>query len=373
MSMITSQPLLESITLGAVELKNRVVMAPMTRCRADNEHRAPVQKHIDYYTQRAGAGLIISEGSEVSERAQGYPCVAGIFNEEQVKGWKKVTDSVHEAGGKIFCQLWHVGRTSLPDFHGGDLPWAPSAVNPETELHNPKGEKKKTVTPHAMTIDQIKQTVKEFRDAAANAKRAGFDGVEIHSSNGYLIHQFFNENSNLRTDEYGGNRENRARFFFEVLDAVKQSWPENRIGCRLNPSLHGIFGIESTENTIPFFDYLIDRLNNVDLAYLHLSEPFNDVSDIDHLVSNIAEHYRPIYKGNLMINSGFDRESGNEVIVKGNADCVAYAKLFISNPDLVKRFELKAETADWDQDTFYTQGREGYTDYPVLEEEAVED
>lgn len=369
--MSDKQPLLEPIQLGGVSLKNRVVMAPMTRCRADNEHQAPVQKHIDYYTQRASAGLIITEGSEVSEKARGYPAVAGIFNQAQVAGWKDVVNSVHEAGGKIFIQLWHVGRTSLPDYHNGELPWAPSAVNPHTELYNAKGEKKQTVTPHAMTVEEIKQTVSEFAQAAAHAKEAGFDGVEIHSSNGYLFHQFFNNNSNLRTDEYGGSHENKARFFFEVLEAVKEHWPENRIGCRMNPSLHGVFGMESTPDTIPFFDYIIGRLNDYDLAYLHLSEPFTDVSDIDHLVKDVAKHYRPIYKGVLMINTAFDRESGNAVIERGEADCVAYGKPFISNPDLVHRFELKAALAEWDQNTFYTQGREGYTDYPTLEEQNV--
>jgi N-ethylmaleimide reductase len=344
-------------------------MAPLTRCRATNEHQAPDQKHIDYYTQRVGAGLIITEGSEVSEKARGYPFVAGIFNDAQVEGWKKVVDSVHKTDGKIFMQLWHVGRTSLPDYHNGELPWAPSAVNPEIELRNALGEKKQTVTPHAMTIEDIQQTVKEFGQAAANAKKAGFDGVEIHSSNGYLIHQFFNNKSNLRTDEYGGSIENKARFFFEVLEAVKESFSVNRIGCRLNPSLHGVFGIHGTPNTIPFFDYLINRLNDHDLAYLHLSEPFTDVSDIKFLESHIATHYRPIYKGNLMINSEFDHNSGNKVIEEGNADLVAFGKLFISNPDLPHRFEQNAELADWNQNTFYSQGREGYTDYPALEQE----
>ncbi len=367
--MSDRQPLLQPLQLGAIEIKNRVIMAPMTRCRADNEHQAPVQKHVDYYTQRAGAGLIITEGSEVSEKARGYPFVAGIFNDAQTQGWKKVVDSVHDAGGKIFIQLWHVGRTSLPDYHDGQLPWAPSAVNPETELRNSKGEKKQTVTPHAMSIEEIKQTVKEFGHAAANAKKAGFDGVEIHSSNGYLIHQFFNNKSNLRTDEYGGSNKNKARFFFEVLEAVKEHFPENRIGCRMNPSLEGVFGITSTPDTIPFFDYIIEKLNEHDLAYLHLSEPFTDVSNVDHLVSNISRHYRPIYNGNLMINNEFDRESGNKVIADKEADCVAFGKLFISNPDLAHRFEHKAKTADWNQDTFYSQGREGYTDYPTLEEQ----
>jgi len=367
--MSTKQPLLQSIKIGDLELKNRVVMAPMTRSRATNDHQAPEAKHIEYYTQRAGAGLIITEGSEISKRSRGYTYVAGIFNEHQVAGWKKVVKSVHDAGGKIFIQLWHVGRNSLPVYHEDGQPWAPSAINPEIDMVGPDGKQHKTVTPHAMTVEEIQQTVKEFGQAAANAKEAGFDGIEIHSSNGYLLHQFFNNNSNTRTDEYGGSHENKARIFFEVIEEIKKHWPENRIACRLNPSLNKVFGLEGTPDSIPFFDYLINRLNDYDLAYLHLSEPFTDVSDIEFLVEDIAKHYRPIYKGNLMINNQFDRESGNKVIEEGNADLVAFGKLFISNPDLAHRFELKAETADWDNDTFYSQGREGYTDYPTLEEE----
>ncbi len=343
-------------------------MAPMTRCRADNEKNAPEQKHVDYYTQRTGAGLIITEGSEVAPGGRGYPNVAGIYNDAQEAGWKKVVESVHKADGKIFLQLWHVGRMSLPDYHDGKKPWAPSAINPETEMRNAQGEKKQTVTPHAMSIEEIKMVVESFGEAAGRAKRAGFDGVEIHSSNGYLLHQFFNKNSNTRTDEYGGSMENRSRIFFEVLEAIKQHFPEGNIGCRFNPSLHGTFGIEATEESIPFFEYIMDRLNRHHLAYVHLSEPFTDVSDVDYLVTDIAKHFRPIYKGNLMINNEFDRESGNQVIEEGHADCVAFGKLFISNPDLPRRFDLKAETAEWNEDTFYTPGREGYTDYPTLKE-----
>ena len=369
MEELSNQPLLQPIAIGDMQLKNRVVMAPMTRCRADNQYQAPDQKHVDYYTQRAGAGLIITEGSEVSRSARGYAYVAGIFNTEQVAGWKKVVESVHDAGGKIFIQLWHTGRMSLPIWHDGNKPWAPSAVNPQAVMHGPDGKKHDTVEPHAMTPEEIRQTVNEFGQAAKNAKEAGFDGVEIHSSNGYLFHQFFNTNANRREDEYGGSRENRARFFFGVLDAVKQHWPENRIGCRMNPSLHGIFGIQATEETIPFFDYIIDRLNYHDLAYLHLSEPFNDISEVDFLVQDIAGHYRKIYNGTLMINTDFDRESGNRVIEQGDADMVAFAKLFISNPDLVERFKNDYPMADWNKETFYTQGREGYTDYPTYAEQ----
>jgi N-ethylmaleimide reductase len=367
--MSTKQPLLQPIKLGDIKLRNRVVMAPLTRSRATNEHQSPEQKHIDYYTQRAGAGLIITEGSEISRRSRGYTYVAGIFTDEQIAGWKKVVNSVHNEGGKIFMQLWHVGRNSLPVYHEDGEPWAPSAINPEIQMIGPDGKEHPTVTPHAMTIEEIEQTVKEFGQAAANAKEAGFDGVEIHSSNGYLIHQFFNSKSNVRTDAYGGSNENKARIFFEVLEEIKKHWPENSIGCRLNPSLNKVFGLDGTPDSIPFFDYLIKRLNHFDLAYLHLSEPYTDVSDIDFLIDDIAEYYRPIYKGNLMINNQFNHQSGNKVIEDGHADLVAYGKLYISNPDLVHRFELNAELAEWDQNTFYSQGREGYTDYPTLEEQ----
>ncbi|WP_370173648.1 alkene reductase [Leeuwenhoekiella palythoae] len=369
--MKTDQPLLQSFKLGATTLKNRVVMAPMTRSRADNPENAPTDMHVEYYTQRASAGLIITEGSQVSPQAVGYIHTPGIHSAAQVAGWKKVVDAVHAEDGKIFIQLWHVGRMSHPDFHNGDKPLAPSAVNPIAKAFTSEGFKN-TVEPKAMTLEDIQQTQEDFVTAAKNAMEAGFDGVEIHSSNGYLFHQFFNKNSNVRTDNYGGSIENKARFFFETLDKVKAVMPENKIGVRLNPSLNGVFGIDATEETIPTFDYIVERLNNYDLAYLHLSEPFTDVSDIDFLETEIAKHYRPKYHGNLMINANFDQESGNAVIKEGNADLVAYGKLYISNPDLVERFAIKAPTAEWDQDTFYTQGEKGYTDYPKYNVQAQE-
>jgi N-ethylmaleimide reductase len=364
---MSTQALLKPIKMGDLELKNRVIMAPMTRNRADNEYNAPTDLHVKYYTQRASAGLIISEGAQVSYEARGYINTAGIHLPEQIEGWKKVTDSVHDEGGKIFVQLWHVGRISHPDFHDGKKPVTPSAINPNAQAYTENGFQD-TVEPRAMTTEEVKLTVQDFKRAAKNAVDAGFDGIEIHSSNGYLIHQFFNKTSNHRTDEYGGSIENRARILFEIINAIKVYFPENRIGLRLNPSLHGIFGMEADEETIPTFEYIVKKLNDYDLAYLHLSEPFNDVSDKDFLVSNIAEHFRPLYKGNLMINAGFDQDSGNKVIEDGNADMVAYAKLFISNPDLPIRFEKNAELQDWNEDTFYAPGKKGYTDYPKLEE-----
>lgn len=351
-----------------LQLKNRVVMAPMTRSRAVNAENKPVEElHVEYYKQRASAGLIITEGSQVSKDAVGYVNTPGIYSKAQVEGWKKVTKAVHEEGGKIFIQLWHVGRMSHPDFHNGKLPLAPSALNPNAQSYTPEGFKD-TVTPKAMTKEDIKQTIADFVNAAKNAVEAGFDGVEIHSSNGYLFHQFFNGTSNTRSDEYGGSIENRTRFFFEVLDAMKEVIPQENIGVRFNPSLHGLFGITMDEETIPTFEYIIKKLNDYNLAYVHLSEPFTDVSEISYAVKHIAKHFRPLYTGTLMINTGFDQESGNNVIEAGDADLVAFGKPFISNPDLVERFEHNYELAEWDNDTFYTPGKEGYIDYLTYRE-----
>lgn len=369
--MDNQQPLLQPITLaGGLELKNRVWMAPMTRSRADNPENKPFEIHAKYYTQRATAGLIITEGSQVSPDGVGYINTPGIYSETQIEGWKAVTGAVHAAGGHIFIQIWHVGRISHPDFHNGKLPLAPSAINPHQKSYTPEGFKD-TVTPKAMSLEEIRQTIEYFKNAGKNAMEAGFDGVEIHSSNGYLLHQFFNATSNIREDEYGGSIENRARILFEIIDALKEVMPEQKIGLRLNPSLDGRFGMTADEETIPTFEYIVKKLNDYDLAYLHLSEPSSDVSDKPFLVKNIAAHFRPLYKGTLVINTGFDREKGNKVIGEGNADAVAYATLYISNPDLVERFAANAELAMPDKETYYTPGEQGYTDYPKLEESKV--
>ncbi len=367
----TDQPLLQPIKVGDLTLRNRVWMAPMTRSRAANPAKKVFELHDEYYRQRATAGLIITEGSQVSPQAVGYINTPGIYSEAQTEAWKSVTKAVHEEGGHIFIQLWHVGRMSHPDFHNGELPLSASATNPHSKSYTPEGFKE-TVAAKAMTLAEIKQTIADFKNAAKNAMEAGFDGVEIHSSNGYLFHQFFNGTSNHRTDEYGGSIENRARILFEVIEAIIEVMPENRIGLRLNPSLHGVFGMTMDEDTIPTFDYIIKKLNDYNLAYLHLSEPFTDVSEVPFAEKNIAKRYRPIFKGTLVINSGFDQESGNRVIEAGDADAVAFGKPFISNPDLPERFAENASLAEWDQRTFYTVGEKGFTDYPSLQEAKVD-
>jgi N-ethylmaleimide reductase len=363
---MAEQPLLTPFHSDKLNLKNRVVMAPMTRSRADNAAHAPNDLMVKYYEQRDTAGLIVTEGTYVSRNAVGYINVPGIYTPEQVAGWQKVTSGVQAQGGKIFVQLWHVGRMSHPDLLHGSLPLAPSAIDPHEKVYTPTGFKE-TVTPQAMTLAQIKQTIADFAQAAKNALAAGFDGMEVHAANGYLFQQFFNGTSNTRTDEYGGSNENRARFLFEVLDAIKAAGVDmGKVGVRLNPSLNGPFGTTMDADTIPTFDLIVKRLNDYSLAYLHLCEPFTDVSKVPFAEPHIAKHYRPLYQGTLIINAGFDQAKGNKVIADGDADLVAFGTLYISNPDLVARFAQNAPLAEGDKDTYYTPGPKGYTDYPAL-------
>jgi len=356
--------LLKPIKLGRYELPNRIFMSPMTRSRADNPDNAATPLIAEYYTQRASAGLIITEGSQVSPHAVGYINTPGIYSPAQIEGWKLVTQAVHSKNGHIFCQLWHVGRMSHLDFHGGKPPVAPSAINPNDHAFTAEGFKK-TVTPRALTITEIHNTTLDFRKAAENAIAAGFDGVEIHSANGYLFHQFFTNCSNNRKDEYGGSHENKARFFFETLSAIGSAIGFDRVGVRLNPSFHGFFGITIDKETIPTFEYIAHRLNDYhNLAYAHFAEPFSPVDNVPYAVKEVAKHFSLHYKGTMIINSGFKSDSGSRVIEEGYADAVAFGKPFISNPDLVERIASGAKWARWDEETFYTPGPKGYTDYP---------
>ena len=358
--------LFSSYNLSGLELKNRMVMAPMTRSRSDNEGNVPTYLTAEYYEQRATAGLIISEGVPVSTKAVGYINVPGIYSDAQVEGWKLVTHAVHAKGGKIFAQLWHVGRLSHPDFHKGELPHAPSAINPNEKSYTANGFVD-TVTPKEMTVEDIKQTIQDFKNGASNALKAGFDGVEIHAANGYLFHQFFNGTSNHRTDNYGGSIENRSRILFETLDQMKEVIDMNKVGIRFNPSMHGFMGMTMDELTIPTFDYIIDRLNGYGLAYIHLTEPFVPVDEVPFAVKEVAKHFRPLYHGTMIINKGFNKETAIKVLDNGDADLVAFGVPFIANPDLVKRFQIDAPLNEADQATFYTPGAKGYTDYPALD------
>jgi N-ethylmaleimide reductase len=358
--------LLRPFQFKTISFKNRMVMAPMTRSRAGNEGNLATEQMALYYADRADAGLLISEGTVVSKKAVGFINVPGIYSKEQTESWKQVTQAVHDKGGKIFVQLWHTGRLSHPELHNGALPHAPSAINPESKAYVESGFVD-TVTPKEMTVEEIKATVLDFKNGTANAVEAGFDGVELHASNGYLFHQFFNGTSNTRTDEYGGSIENKARILFETLDALKDVIDYSRVGVRLNPSMHGVQGMTVDKDTIPTHEYIVKRLNDYGLAYVHFSEPFTDVSEVPYAVTEIAKHFRPIYNGLLIINKGFTKDSGNKVIENGDADMVAFGVPFLANPDLVVRFEKDAPLNTPDQSTFYTFTAKGYNDYPKME------
>lgn len=358
--------LLRPFKFKKTNFNNRMAMAPMTRSRAGNEGNLATEQMAIYYADRADAGLLITEGTVVSEKAVGFINVPGIYSKEQTESWKQVTQAVHDKGGKIFVQLWHTGRLSHPDLHNGELPHAPSAINPEAKAYVESGFVD-TVTPKEMTDQEIKDTILDFKNSTANAVEAGFDGVELHAANGYLFHQFFNGTSNTRTDEYGGSIENKARILFETLDALKDVIDYSKVGVRLNPSMHGVQGMTVDKDTIPTHEYIVNRLNDYGLAYVHFTEPFTDVSEVPYAVTEIAKHFRPIYEGLLIINKGFTKDSGNQVIEDGYADMVAFGVPFIANPDLVARFEKDAPLNTADQSTFYTFTAKGYNDYPKME------
>lgn len=354
--------LLEPLTIGTLRLRNRVFMAPMTRCRSDNPDAAPTALHVEYYTQRASAGLIITEGTVVSPEGVGFVNVPGIYSGRQTEAWRSVTGSVHAAGGTIVVQLWHVGRLSHPDLLGGLLPVAPSAVNPGGQILTPSG-KKDAVTPRELTADGIARIVEDFRRAGENAMKAGFDGVEIHASNGYLFHQFFSACSNRRTDRYGGSAENRSRFLFEVLEALQSAVPPDRIGVRLNPMLNGVSGIEVDGETAPTFDHVVGGLNALGLGYLHITRPRKVVAG-PWFVEDVVGRYGGITRGTLVANMGYDRDSAEKEIAAGRADAVSFGRLYVANPDLPERFAANVPLAASDPATHYGGGAKGYVDYP---------
>lgn len=357
--------LFKPYNLGTVNVSNRIVMAPMTRSRADNSELAATDLHAKYYRQRASAGLIISEGTTISKIANGYINVPGIYTAAQIKGWKLSTDAVHEVGGKIFAQLWHVGRISHPNLLGGRLPLAPSAINPDFFAYTPNG-KEDTVVPKMMSIKDIKQTIAEYQQAAENAMQAGFDGVEIHAANGYLINQFFAKCANNRTDQYGGSIENRARFLFEILDKISERIDLSKVGVRISPTLTNTHGIVIDDETEATYEYICNKLNDYPVAYLHISGFSYDSVDPQSFILEAAKHYRKIYRGNYIINGGFDVKSASVALGNNVADLVSFGKPFISNPDLVTRFRLNAPLNAIDSDSIYTPGPKGYIDYPAL-------
>ncbi|NER78642.1 MAG: alkene reductase [Leptolyngbya sp. SIO1D8] len=354
--------LLTPIQVGRYKLPNRIVMAPLTRNRA-GEGNVPRDIHVTYYTQRASAGLIITEAAQVSPKGLGYPNTPGIHTPAQVAAWRRVTEAVHQKGGRIFLQLWHVGRISHPSLLGGDLPVAPSAIAPQGEAMTYEGMQP-FVTPRALALDEIPGIIDQFRRGAENALAAGFDGVEIHAANGYLLDQFLRDGTNQRTDAYGGSVENRPRLLLEVTQAVVDVWGADRVGVRLSPS--GTFNDMYDSDPRTTFGYAIQALNPFNLAYLHLLDPSE--ADLRHGGTPIpTKEFRPLYQGCLMVNWDYDQAKGNAAIASDDADLVSYGKLFIANPDLPKRFQLNAPLNEPDPSTFYGGDERGYTDYPTLE------
>jgi len=357
---------LNPIIIGSIRLPNRVIMAPLTRKRSTDDH-IPTPVMQEYYKQRAGAGLIISEAVNISPVAVGYANTPGIWNERQVKEWMKITDAVHNEGGRIFMQLWHVGRHSHPVLLSDNLiPVAPSAIPDGAPINTPGGYLQSYV-PEALTKEGIANTVNDYRIAAKNAIRAGFDGVEVHGANSYLIHQFLMDGSNQRTDEYGGSFPNRTRFLNEVLAAIVSEIGKERTALRLSPG-YSRNGMHDS-NRIKLFEYVISEVNSFDLAYLHLIEPSGDPERDDDWVIEIAKHYRPYYKGKLMICGDYDLAKANTIIESGYSDMVAFGKLYISNPDLAERFREGAPLREWDSGTFYEGGKRGYINYPFRAKE----
>ncbi|HEY2183789.1 MAG TPA: alkene reductase [Xanthobacteraceae bacterium] len=350
------KPVFSPYQLGPIELPNRLVMAPMTRSRAV-ERNVPNALAATYYAQRASAGLIVTEATQVSPQGVGYIRTPGIHSAEQVAGWSRITEAVHRAGGRIFLQLWHVGRISHPDFHGGELPVAPSAIAAHGQVFTAKGPQQ-MVTPRALAIAELPGIVEQFRMGAENAKRAGFDGVELHGANGYLLDQFTRDGSNKRTDGYGGAVENRARLPLEVTKAVIDIWGADRVGYRVSPN--GTFNSMSDSDPVRTFSYLTEQLNKLGIVYLHVVDPMADGA------KRVSPLLRRQFDRSYMVNGGFDLDSANAVIRGDEADLVAFGTPFLANPDLPERYRIAAPLNVPDQPTFYAGEDKGFTDYPAL-------
>ena len=361
-----SDILFSTFQLGDITLRNRLVMAPLTRNRALHGSDVPHAMNAEYYAQRAGdAGLIISEASQISPTAKGYAWTPGIYSREQIAGWKEVTDAVHAKNGRIFLQLWHVGRISHPSLQpGGKLPVAPSAIAPvKQRTFIETGQFTEIGMPRALLADEIPAIINDYRHAARNAMEAGFDGVEIHAANGYLIQQFLSDRTNQRTDRYGGNVENRLRFALEVTQAVCDEVGANRTGIRLSPVTPSNDALDSSPASV-FFP-LVRELNRIKLLYVHVVEGATGGS---RELNGFDFHaLRKEFHGAWMVNNGYNQIMAEEAIASGYADLVAFGKLYIANPDLASRFKHQATLNEPDVSTFYGGGEKGYTDYPTLE------
>jgi len=361
-----ANPLFSSFDLGSLTLPHRVAMAPLTRNRA-GEGNAPGALNATYYRQRASAALLITEATQVAPKGQGYPRTPGIHSEAQVEGWSTVTDAVHEGGGRIFLQLWHVGRISHSDYHDGARPVAPSAIRPDGEVLTPDLEMVPFETPRALATDEVPEVVEQYRQGAANARRAGFDGVEIHAANGYLIDQFLRSGTNERTDRYGGSLENRLRFLREVADAVSDEWGGDRVGVRFSPL--SPFNDMSDDTPAETFRAAAATANEHDLAYVHLVEPSEPKPPVagEGEPAAVFSGIREAFDGALVANGNYDEDTAADAIERGYADLIAFGRAFLANPDLPRRLREGLPVNAPDESTFYNGDAEGYTDYPTWE------
>jgi len=352
--------ILSPFKLGNISVPNRLAMAPLTRCRATHDN-IPTEIMITYYAQRSSAGLLISEATAISPQGIGYMRIPGIWNQEQVKAWSKITDQVHQNGGHIFMQLWHVGRVSHSLMQAGNvLPVSASAIGIDAMINTPEGHKKMEV-PRALEATEIPAVVNDYVIAAKNAIAAGFDGVEIHGANSYLIDQFLHSSSNIRTDQYGGSIENRARFLFEIVEAVVDAIGNSKTAIRLSPSI--------TKNDMDdpdpagLFSYVIQKLNDYELAYLHLVESIAPLDQYPHMIKEVAHFFRPVYKGPLISAGNYNYEKAEQALKENIADMIAFGRWFISNPNLPERFAKHIPLTEPDTSTFYSGGEKGYIDY----------
>jgi N-ethylmaleimide reductase len=360
---VSNVDLFSPLHLSPLALPNRIVMAPMTRNRA-GEGNAPTALNAAYYAQRAGAGLIVAEASQVSPQGLGYPGTPGIHSAAQVAGWRLVTEAVHAAGGRIFLQLWHVGRISHPSLQpDGALPVAPSAIAPAGQAWTLEGMKP-YITPRALETAELAGIVAQYRDGAANAKEAHFDGVEVHAAHGFLLDQFLRDSTNKRSDAYGGSAENRARLLVEVMEAVAGVWGAVRVGVHLSPTNVAFNDIADSEPA-KTFTTAVRALDRLGLAYLHLVEP-GPADPAGPGPRLDAAFFRPLWRTALIANKAFDLERANAVLGSGAADLVSFGTAFIANPDLAERLRRGAPLAAAERKTFYGGGAKGYTDYPAL-------
>ena len=367
---MATDPLFTPLTLGALALDHRAVMAPLTRLRSRQPGDVPTPLNATYYSQRASqGGLIITEATDIGQAARGYPGAPGIYSAEQIAGWRLVTDAVHAKGGLIVCQIWHTGRishsTMQPD---GQASFAPSPIAAPGQHMTRQFTPTPFEVPRALTAAQIADIVADFAQATRNARAAGFDGVEVHAANGYLIDQFLQDGSNHRTDAYGGSVANRARFLLEVVDAVTGAWESGRVGIRLSP--YGRFNGMQDSNGFAAWDHVVAELRGRKLSYLHLVEPRadqqSDVNAIDPNAPDASGHLKPLFGGGVISAGGYTGDTARAAIANGRTDAVAFGRLFIANPDLPARLAQGAALNRYDRSTFYGGGAKGYTDYPTL-------